>query len=178
MQRRLASREIDDVELVVILSQVSEDGGRTFTDVGEHNKHVDNHYVWIDPDDTDHLLEGCDGGLYETWDRGKLWRHFANLSVTQFYNVEVDNASPIYNIYGGTQDNGSIGTPSRSVHPSGIRASEGLPALSDHRSDVLQNYCTFPREENHEETEQGGVALRIRCSRCFRIGRLCPGQDD
>jgi hypothetical protein len=35
----------------------------------------------------------------------------------------------------------------------GVRTSEGLPALSDHLSDVLQNYCTFPREENHEETE-------------------------
>ena len=70
--------------------------------------------VWIDPDNTDHLLEGCDGGLYETLDGGRLWRHFTNLSVTQFYNVDVDNASPIYNIYGGTQDNSTLGGPSRS----------------------------------------------------------------
>jgi photosystem II stability/assembly factor-like uncharacterized protein len=98
---------------------ISEDGGRTYTDVGERNKHVDNHYVWIDPDDTDHLLEGCDGGLYETWDRGRIWRHFQNLPVSQFYNVEVDNASPIYNIYGGTQDNESLGGPSRSRGPDG-----------------------------------------------------------
>ena len=102
-----------------VRTQLSEDGGRTFSDLGERNKHVDNHYVWIDPDDTDHLLEGCDGGLYETWDRGQLWRHFANLPVTQFYNVEVDNASPIYNIYGGTQDNESLGGPSRSRSPDG-----------------------------------------------------------
>ena len=76
--------------------------------------------VWIDPDNTDHLLEGCDGGLYETWDGGRLWRHFTNLSVTQFYNVDVDNASPIYNIYGGTQDNSTLGGPSRSQGAQGV----------------------------------------------------------
>ena len=91
----------------------------TFRQLGERNKHVDNHVVWIDPDNTDHLLEGCDGGLYESWDGGTVWRHFANLSVTQFYNVEVDNASPIYNIYGGTQDNSTLGGPSRSKGPQG-----------------------------------------------------------
>ena len=102
-----------------VQTQISEDGGRTFTGLGERNKHVDNHYIWIDPDNTNHLLEGCDGGLYETWDRGRLWRHFPNLSVTQFYNVEVDNASPIYNVYGGTQDNSTLGGPSRSKGPDG-----------------------------------------------------------
>lgn len=105
---------VPDVE-----TQVSSDGGRTFQDVGERAKHVDNHVLWIDPDDTDHLIEGCDGGLYESWDRGGLWRFFSNLSVTQFYNVEVDNASPIYNIYGGTQDNSTLGGPSRSKSPDG-----------------------------------------------------------
>lgn len=102
-----------------VQTQISDDGGRTFRTLGERNKHVDNHYLWIDPDNTDHLLEGCDGGLYESWDGGRLWRHFANLSVTQFYNVEVDNASPIYNIYGGTQDNSTLGGPSRSRGPDG-----------------------------------------------------------
>ncbi len=99
--------------VMTVQTQISDDGGRTFRMLGERAKHVDNHFLWIDPDNTGHLLQGTDGGLYETWDRGRLWRHFTNLSVTQFYNVEVDNATPIYNIYGGTQDNSTLGGPSR-----------------------------------------------------------------
>lgn len=102
----------DRVYLMDVLVRVSDDGGRTWRPVGERSKHVDNHYYWIDPADSDHILNGCDGGLYETWDRGRLWRHATNLSVTQFYNVDVDNASPIYNVYGGTQDNSTLGGPS------------------------------------------------------------------
>jgi photosystem II stability/assembly factor-like uncharacterized protein len=101
------------VYVMSVQAQVSEDGGRTFRPVGERSKHVDNHCLWIDPANTDHLIEGCDGGLYESWDRGRIWRFFANLPVTQFYNVDVDNASPIYNVYGGTQDNSTQGGPSR-----------------------------------------------------------------
>jgi photosystem II stability/assembly factor-like uncharacterized protein len=107
-------KDADRLYVMTVQTQVSDDGGRTFRGVGERSKHVDNHYLWIDPENTDHLLEGCDGGLYESWDRGRLWRHFTNLSITQFYNVDVDNASPIYNIFGGTQDNSTLGGPSRS----------------------------------------------------------------
>jgi photosystem II stability/assembly factor-like uncharacterized protein len=111
--------DADRIYVPSVQTLISDDGGRTFRNLGERNKHVDNHVVWIDPDNTDHLLEGSDGGLYETWDGGRLWKHFANLSVTQFYNVEVDNASPIYNVYGGTQDNSTLGGPSRSKSPQG-----------------------------------------------------------
>jgi photosystem II stability/assembly factor-like uncharacterized protein len=112
-------KDADRLYVPSVQTQVSDDGGRTFRNLGERNKHVDNHVVWIDPANTAHLLEGSDGGLYESWDGGQLWRHFANLSVTQFYNVEVDNAAPIYNIYGGTQDNSTLGGPSRSKSPDG-----------------------------------------------------------
>ena len=100
---------------------VTEDGGKTWKKVGEKSKHVDNHALWIDPEDTDHLLAGCDGGLYETWDRGATWKYFENLPIMQFYRVAVDNDTPFYNVYGGTQDNNTIGGPSRTGTAHGIR---------------------------------------------------------
>ncbi len=100
--------------------QVSYDAGATFARVGETTKHVDNHALWIDPKQTDYLLAGCDGGVYETFDRGKTWNFKANLPVTQFYRVAVDNAEPYYNIYGGTQDNFTLGGPSRTENQHGI----------------------------------------------------------
>ncbi len=98
----------------------TDDGGATFTRVGEDEKHVDNHALWIDPDNADHFLIGCDGGLYETFDRGTTYRFFPNLPITQFYRVSVDTSEPFYYVYGGTQDNNSMGGPSRTLHSSGI----------------------------------------------------------
>ncbi|MEP4095356.1 MAG: glycosyl hydrolase, partial [Reichenbachiella sp.] len=100
--------------------KVTSDGGRTFNNVGEDNKHVDNHCLWINPNNTRHMLAGCDGGVYETWNTGKHWSYKANLSITQFYKVSVDNTKPFYHIYGGTQDNNSLGGPSRTVSASSI----------------------------------------------------------
>jgi photosystem II stability/assembly factor-like uncharacterized protein len=100
--------------------QVTEDGGRTWNRVGIEHKHVDEHALWIDPANTDHLITGNDGGIYESWDRGANWRHVENLPITQFYRATPDNAEPYYNVYGGTQDNSSLGAPSRTTKNYGI----------------------------------------------------------
>ncbi|MFQ5771074.1 MAG: WD40/YVTN/BNR-like repeat-containing protein, partial [bacterium] len=100
--------------------QVTDDGGKTFRRVGERYKHVDNHAMWIDPQNPDYLLVGCDGGVYESFDRGITWQFKSNLPVTQFYRVSVDNDFPFYNVYGGTQDNFSLGGPSRTTTMHGI----------------------------------------------------------
>ncbi|MFS4482156.1 glycosyl hydrolase [Hyunsoonleella sp. 2307UL5-6] len=99
---------------------VSHDGGKTFNKVGEVTKHVDNHCMWIDPTNNKHWLVGCDGGMYETFDAAKSWDFKENIPITQFYKVAVDNDYPFYNIYGGTQDNFSIGGPSRVLTGHGI----------------------------------------------------------
>jgi len=105
---------------------VSEDGGKNFKRLGEKNKHVDNHALWIDPNNTDHLIVGCDGGLYESWTRGKNWDFKPNLPVTQFYRVAVDYDTPFYSVYGGTQDNFSLGAPTRTIFSHGIDNSDWI----------------------------------------------------
>ncbi|GAB5538965.1 MAG: hypothetical protein Salg2KO_10680 [Salibacteraceae bacterium] len=98
----------------------TEDGGKTFKKTGEKSKHVDNHAMWVNPNNTDHWLVGCDGGLYETWDAAANWKFYQNLNLTQFYRVAIDNDEPFYNVYGGTQDNNTIGGPSRTTNAHGI----------------------------------------------------------
>ncbi|MFM7637523.1 MAG: WD40/YVTN/BNR-like repeat-containing protein, partial [Crocinitomicaceae bacterium] len=102
----------------------SEDAGKTFVMTGESNKHVDNHAIWIDPDNTDHWIVGCDGGVYETYTHAKEWKYYSNLPIIQFYKVTTDNATPFYNIYGGTQDNNSMGGPAATTNVAGILNSD------------------------------------------------------
>lgn len=102
----------------------TEDGGKTFVKTGEKSKHVDNHCIWIDPNSPDHWIVGCDGGLYETYNHAKDWKYYSNLPIIQFYKVATDNDAPFYNIYGGTQDNNSMGGPSATINNAGILNSD------------------------------------------------------
>jgi len=115
----------DRVYAMDVAVRVTEDGGKTVTAAG-WQVHSDNHSLTFDPTDPNHLIEGNDGGLYETYDHGLSWRHFNNIPVTQFYRVSVDNGLPFYNIYGGAQDNGSQGVPSRIMNRAGIRTSDWM----------------------------------------------------
>ena len=113
-------KEVDRIYTMNVYTMVSDDGGRTLRRLGSRSRHVDDHDLWINPDNTDHYLMGCDGGVYESFDRGQNWEFKANLPVPQFYDITTDNAKPFYNIYGGTQDNFSFGGPSRTRSASGI----------------------------------------------------------
>lgn len=113
-------KNIDRIYSMNTILQVSNDGGKTFSALGEKSKHVDNHVIWVDPSNTQHMLVGCDGGLYETYDAAQNWNFKANIPVTQFYKVSLDNSLPFYYVYGGTQDNFSLGGPSRTISGNGI----------------------------------------------------------
>ncbi len=101
--------------------KISDNHGKTFESMNEKKKHIDSHAMAFKESDPDYLLFGTDGGLYETFDLTKTWRYISNLPVTQYYKVAVDDSEPFYNVYGGTQDNGSHGGPSRTRSEMGIR---------------------------------------------------------
>jgi S1-C subfamily serine protease/photosystem II stability/assembly factor-like uncharacterized protein len=96
----------------------SNDGGKTFKGDGGEEIHPDQHALWIDPRDGRHMIVGCDGGFYVTYDRMTHWDHLNHCAIGQFYHVTVDNQKP-YHVYGGLQDNGSWGGPSRTLRGSG-----------------------------------------------------------
>jgi len=100
-------------DLTLILS---EDGGKSFSGIGG-SAHGDFHDVWIDPDNTNHLIAGDDGGVWYSYDSGNNWWKAGNLPISQFYHVSVDDSDP-YHVYGGLQDNSAwIGD---SAFPGGI----------------------------------------------------------
>ncbi len=113
--------KFDRLYLMNVRILTSEDGGKTFVELTERSKHSDNHAIAFREDDPNYLLVGTDAGIYESFDLAKTWKYHKNLPITQFYKVAVNNAYPFYHIFGGTQDNGSAGGPSRTDERQGIR---------------------------------------------------------
>ncbi|MCY3744846.1 MAG: glycosyl hydrolase [Acidobacteria bacterium] len=112
-----------------VWTHVTDDDGATWRQVNSRWKHVDNHDLEFDPDDPDYLMMSSDGGIYESWDLGERWKFHANQSLTQFYRVGIDNDFPFYNVYGGTQDNATLGGPSRTTSIHGILNSDWLDVI-------------------------------------------------
>ncbi len=106
---------------------VSEDGGKSFAQLMpayevNNGVHPDHHAWWINPTNGQFMMDGNDGGMNITKDRGESWRFVGNLPVAQFYHINVDNEYP-YNVYGGMQDNGSWRGPAYVWRDQGIRNS-------------------------------------------------------
>lgn len=135
--------------------QVSEDGGKTFSRITTGGSHSDNHAIAFRADDPDYLLLGTDGGLYESFDLAENFRFIDNMPITQYYKVAVDDREPFYHIYGGTQDNGSHGGPSRTDNEHGIRNADWYKTLG---ADGHQS-ATEPGNPNimYAETQKGGL---------------------
>lgn len=109
--------------------QISDNHGKTFRRMNEQGKHSDSHSINFKEDDPDYLLIGTDGGIYESFDGANNWRFISNLPLTQYYKLAVDDSEPFYFIYGGTQDNGSHGGPSRTDNVHGIRNADWFKIL-------------------------------------------------
>src|SRR6058998_1153719 len=133
---------------------MSEDGGRSFSGIG-NGAHGDFHDVWVNPDNTDHLIVGDDGGVWYSYDGGNTWWKGNNLPISQFYHVSVDNADP-YHVFGGLQDNSVWKGDSQ--YPGGISNSrwenlgggDGFWAFGD------------PTDPNYVYIEsQGGYVARV-----------------
>ena len=129
-QELVASPHVfDKIYLMDTKVQVSENGGKDFYIMNESDKHVDNHSLTFKMSDPNYLLIGTDGGVYESFDDTNSWKFVANLPLTQFYKLAVDDAYPFYNIFGGTQDNNTQGGPSRTFKESGITNSDWFVLL-------------------------------------------------
>ena len=160
------------VYVLGIQVHVSTDGGKTFKNGGSR-VHPDHHGLWIDPRDGRHLILGCDGGLYITHDRGGAWDFHNVMDIGQFYDVGVDTRAP-YWVYGGLQDNGSWGSPSRKRGNTGplnsdwlrIGGGDGFVCRAD-PNDPLTVYSEM----------QGGRIWRVNIKTGARYTLRPPGRE-
>ena len=147
--------KFDRLYLMNVRVLTSEDGGKSFTQLKEEKKHSDNHALIFKKDDPNYLMIGTDAGIYESFDLAQNWRYIKNLPLTQFYKVAVNNAEPFYSVFGGTQDNGSVGGPSATDEREGIANKHWYKTLfaDGHQS------ATDPVHDDiiYAETQQGGL---------------------
>jgi len=144
-----------------VFLHVTRDGGKTIDYLGTgREKHSDNHALWIDPDNGQHLIAGTDAGLYESFDEGITWRHFPNLPISQFYKISLDNAEPFYNVVAGAQDLGTLIGPSRTMNTEGVRNQDWYVPLGADGYD-----CAF------DPTDPNIVYMEIQEGMLYRLDR-------
>lgn len=150
----------------------SDDGGKTFTNILPNQVHADNHTMWINPKDSDHLILGNDGGMYTSRDGGKKWTWQTNLPLMQLYTVAADMQEPFYHVYGGTQDNGSWGGPIGTRFDDGI-ANEDFMFLSSGDGFYAVADPTDP-DIIYSQSQYGGLVRTHRKSQAQK--RIQPWQ--
>jgi photosystem II stability/assembly factor-like uncharacterized protein len=105
-QMRVDPNDENTIYIMGVPLSVSEDGGKTFREL--RGMHADHHGLWIDPDNSNYIVNVNDGGIVISYDKGKTWRQFLhNLPVCQFFNIAYDMDTP-FRVYGSMQDHGSF----------------------------------------------------------------------
>lgn len=160
-QVRIDPNNPDVVYMGGVGLQMSIDGGRTWETDAALATHDDVHGIWIDPNNSDHLITGNDGGVYQSYDRSKTWIFQQNLPVGLFYHVSYDMETP-YNVCGGMQDNYDWCGPSRSRFTAGImnydwvnvQGGDGFVAMPDLRDSRIV----------YTESQDGNVTRRNKAT--------------
>ena len=157
--------------------QRSMDGGVTWERIAR-SVHVDQHSMWINPEDPSHILLGNDGGFYVSHDRAATWDFSPNLPISQFYAVGIDMQEPFFGIYGGLQDNSTWGGPSRTRNSMGtgnadwfrMAGGDGFYAAID----PIDHNIAFVESQNGNLVRFNGRTGERKSIR----PRPAPGEDD
>lgn len=113
-------KNADRAFLLDMITWASADAGKTWSRIPFVAKHEDDHALWIDETNPNHMRVGSDGGIYETYNSGQTWRHIENLPITQVYGLDIDQGATFYEVFYGTQDNYTLHTPSRTTSIHGV----------------------------------------------------------
>ena len=152
----------------------SEDGGKSFENIIPRNLiHVDNHALYINPDDPKYMILGNDGGMAITRDMGKKWQFVENLPLGQYYHINVDNEMP-YNVYGGLQDNGTWTGPAYTWMSDGLRNDYNFSIGGGDGFDVMAD--PDDSRYGYSQSQQGNVSRYDKLTGSSK--RIKPTSDD
>jgi photosystem II stability/assembly factor-like uncharacterized protein len=171
---RVDPQQPNRVYKLSVVGELSTDGGKSFEPfIGWDDLHPDHHALWVHPENGQILINGNDGGVGFSHDRGATWRYVANLPLSQFYHVRVDNETP-YNVYGGLQDNGSWRGPSE------VWAAGGIQNHDWQEVNFGDGFDTLPDPENSRRgyaMSQEGYVVRYDLDSGTRR-MIRPAADD